>query len=159
MKRKDNIYKYIYSLENLRLADKKARKGKQQNSIKDFDKNKEANLLLLQEMLMNKTYKTSAYTTFIIHEPKEREIFRLPYFPDRIAHHAAMNPLQKIFTDMFTADTYSCIKGKGQIKIGESYHVAFTGSTPLIAQIEQIKEEDFPFKTTVKKDNDRYEFT
>jgi hypothetical protein len=48
-------------------------------------------------MLKNKTYKTSAYKTFKIYEPKEREIFRLPYYPDRILHHAVMNVLRAHF--------------------------------------------------------------
>lgn len=114
MKRKNNIYQTIYSPENLVLAEKKARKGKtEQYGVKVFDKNREANLQGLHEMLKNKTYKTSPYTTFKIYEPKERDVFRLPYFPDRIAHHAAMIPLEPIFTGMFTADTYSCIKKKG----------------------------------------------
>jgi RNA-directed DNA polymerase len=64
-------------------------------------------------MLLNKTYKTSPYTTFKVFEPKEREVFRLPYFPDRITHHAIMNILEPIFVSVFTNDTYSCIKGKG----------------------------------------------
>ena len=64
-------------------------------------------------MLRDKQYNTSPYTTFVIYEPKEREIFRLPYFPDRITHHAVMNILEPIFTASFTTDTYSCIKGKG----------------------------------------------
>ncbi len=77
------------------------------------NRNKESNILDLHEMLKNKTYKTSAYTRFLIYEPKEREIFRLPYFPDRITHHAIMNVMEKIFMKTFTADTYSCIKGRG----------------------------------------------
>jgi len=77
------------------------------------DKNREANIQQLHEMLVNKTYKTSPYTTFTIFEPKERIIFRLPYFPDRITHHAVMNILEPVFVSTFTTDTYSCIKGKG----------------------------------------------
>lgn len=114
MKRKNNLYQQICSLENLQLADQIARKGKlQQPAVIEHDKNRDANLLALQEMLVNKTYKTSPYTTFIIKEPKERLIFRLPYFPDRIAQHAAMNILKPFFLETFTADTYSCIEGKG----------------------------------------------
>ena len=64
-------------------------------------------------MLKNKTYRTSAYTTFKIYEPKERIVFRLPYYPDRITHHAIMNVMEEIFVKTFTADTYSCIKGRG----------------------------------------------
>jgi RNA-directed DNA polymerase len=114
MKRLNNIYETIYSKENLILADKRARKGKRnQPGVKLFDQKRDVNIDKLHLMLKNKTYKTSAYTTFPIFEPKEREIFRLPYFPDRIVHHAAMIPLEKIFVSTFTADTYSCIKNKG----------------------------------------------
>jgi RNA-directed DNA polymerase len=114
MKRISNIYHQIISIENLQLADKKARKGKAaQYGVRLHDLNREANIIQLHEMLKNKTYTTSAYSVFTIHDPKEREIFRLPYYPDRITHHAVMNVLESIFTDCFTADTYSCIKGRG----------------------------------------------
>jgi RNA-directed DNA polymerase len=114
MKRLNNLHPQVYSIENLMLADKKARKGKlRQYGVKLFDKNREAYFLQLHKMLKNKTYKTSAYTTFTINDPKEREVFRLPYFPDRITHHAVMNIMENIFTSVFTADTYSCIKGRG----------------------------------------------
>lgn len=114
MKRIKNIYQQFCSIENLRLADKKARRGKAaQPGVIEFDKNPDSKLFLLHESLLNKTYRTSPYTIFTIKEPKEREIFRLPYFPDRIAHHAAMNVLHKMFIATFTADTYSCIEGKG----------------------------------------------
>ena len=51
--------------------------------------------------------------TFTITDPKERVIYKLPYFPDRILHHAIMNVLEPVFVSVFTADSYSCIKGKG----------------------------------------------
>ncbi len=114
MKRVTNLFHDICNTENLRQADKKARKGKgEQYGIRMHDKNREGNILLLQEMLINKTFRTSAYTTFNIYEPKERIVFRLPYFPDRIAHHAIMNIIGTVFTAVFTTDSYSCIKGKG----------------------------------------------
>lgn len=114
MKRIGNLYHRIYDLENLILADSKARKGKNfQRSVINFDKDKESNLLALSESLKNKTYSTSDYTTFIIKEPKERVIFRLPYFPDRITHHAILNVIEPIFMSTFTSDTYSCIKKRG----------------------------------------------
>ena len=114
MKRLGNLYDKIISLDNLRLADERARKGKLRSyGVKLHDRNKEANLLSLHEALKAGTYRTSEYSTFTIYEPKEREIFRLPYFPDRIVHHAVMNILEPIWVSIFTADTYSCIKGRG----------------------------------------------
>lgn len=114
MKRIGNLYDKIISLENLRLADEHARKGKAKTyGVKVHDRNREANLLALHEQLKQGTYRTSQYSTFTIYEPKERVIYRLPYFPDRIVHHAVMNVLEPIWLSVFTADTYSCIKKRG----------------------------------------------
>jgi len=114
MKRLGNLYQQICSIDNLMLADTIARKGKlNQPGVVEHEKNREQNIMDLHEMLVKKTYKTSLYTTFTIWEPKERLIFRLPYFPDRITHHAVMNILEPMFVSNFTADTYSCIKGRG----------------------------------------------
>jgi len=101
-------------MENLMLADAKARKGKSwQYGVRLHDRNREANLLTLNDKLINKQYTTSPYTIFKVYEPKEREVYRLPYFPDRITHHAIMNILEPIFVAAFTTDTYSCIKNRG----------------------------------------------
>lgn len=114
MKRIGNIYETICSVENLRLADKKARRGKShQPGVRTFDRNPDGNLFSLHEMLLNKRYRTSSYTVFKVYEPKEREVYRLPYFPDRITHHAIMNVLESTFVSTYTADTYSCIKKRG----------------------------------------------
>jgi len=114
MKRYGNLYHKIISLENLRLADEKARRGKTNTyGVKVHDKNREKNLLALHEALLTKTFKTSDYDVFTIHEPKERVIYRLPYYPDRIVHHAIMNVLEPIWVKTFTYNTYSCIKGRG----------------------------------------------
>lgn len=117
MKRFGNLYQGICSIDNLMLADDRASKGKSgQYGVKVHMSNRKANLEALHLMLKNKTYRTSSYTTFPIYEPKERIISRLPYFPDRIVHHAIMIPMEKIFMASFTSDTYSCIKGRGVSK-------------------------------------------
>jgi RNA-directed DNA polymerase len=114
MRRLGGLYDKILTLENLALADMKARKGKGwQYGIKVHDRNREVNLLALQQSLINKTFRTSPYTTFKVYEPKERTVYRLPYYPDRILHHAVMNILEPVFVSCFTADTYSCIKQRG----------------------------------------------
>ena len=113
MKRLGNLYSKVCDLDNLRLAYQKARKGKGgRYGVKLYEKNLERNLLELQKELINKTYKTSEYETFLIYEPKEREIFRLP-FRDRIVHHAIMNILEPIWVGVFSYDTFSCIKKRG----------------------------------------------
>lgn len=114
MKRKNHLYDRIISISNLQLAAKKAKAGKGfQYGVKLFDRRPVVNISLLHQSLVNKTYRTSAYTTKMIYDPKEREVFRLPFYPDRITHHAIMNVLEPIFVSAFTADTYSCIKKRG----------------------------------------------
>jgi len=114
MKRKGNLYQEIISVENLFSAEIKARKGKVKRvCVKKYDENSNENILTLHEQLKNKTYTTSRYITFKIKDPKERVVYKLPYYPDRIVQHAAMNVLEPYFTKTFTADTYSCIKGRG----------------------------------------------
>ena len=114
MKRIGNLYEQICSIENLNLADSIAQKGKQkQPGVIAHNRNKASNIEALHRALIDKTYVTSEYTTFPIWEPKERIIFRLPYYPDRIVHHAVMIVLERIFVATFTADTYSCIKKRG----------------------------------------------
>ncbi len=142
MKRKNNLFGKIISIENLKAAELKARKGKtKQPGVKEFDKDYETNILKLHSMLADKTFRTSEYITFKIYEPKERVVYRLPYFPDRIAHHAIMNILEELFVSVFTADTYSCIKGKG-------IHGA---SSSLIESLKDTTGTKYCLKLDIKK--------
>jgi retron-type reverse transcriptase len=101
-------------MENLRLADEKARRGKLHSyGVQQHDKNREANLEKLHEALLTRSFRTSDYEVFTVYEPKERLIYRLPYYPDRIVHHAIMNVLEPIWVAVFPYNTHSCIKGRG----------------------------------------------
>jgi len=114
MKRVGSLCNRIISVENLEFADRMARKGKGNSyGIRLHDTRRKENILKLHEILENKVYKTSHYTVFKIYDPKEREIYRLPYFPDRIVHWAIMLQLEPVWMKVFTRDTYSCIKGRG----------------------------------------------
>lgn len=114
MKRIGNLYNQICAIENLRLADNNARKGKTSSyGVKKHDMNREDNILKLQRMLENREFKTSQYHIFKIQESKERDIYQLPYFPDRIVHHAIMNIMEPIWMEVFSADTYACLKTRG----------------------------------------------
>lgn len=142
MKRKGNLYQKIISVENLILADVKAQKGKSnQYGVKLHNKNKQTNILKLHKVLKNKYYETSKYDTFKVFEPKERDVYRLPYYPDRITHHAIMNILEPIFVGTFTADTYSCIKGRG-------IHKALNG---VKSALEDISGTKYCLKLDIRK--------
>lgn len=115
MKRYGNLYKRIYDLENLRLAHKNARKGKGwYKEVKELDENEEVFLKQLQYMLINKTYNTSEYQTFFKTDGlKQREIYKLPYFPDRICQWAILQVIEPFLMNNLTSDTYSAIPGRG----------------------------------------------
>lgn len=115
MKRYGNLYEKICSMENLELAYKNAKKGKGwYREVKQIEENPKYYLELLQSMLKNHTYRTSEYETFIKTDgAKEREIYKLPFFPDRIAQWAVLQVIEPQLLAYFTDDTYSAIPNKG----------------------------------------------
>jgi retron-type reverse transcriptase len=142
MKRFGSLFEDIISVDNLMLADSVARKGKTNNiEIIKHDLNREENILKLHDSLKNKTYKTSEYKVFTIYEPKERLIYKLPYYPDRIVHHAIMNVLEPIFVSTFTKDTYSCIKKRGIHAAANSLKIA----------LKDKENTKYCLKTDIKK--------
>ncbi len=114
MKRINNLFEEIISIDNLKLADLKARKGKlKSNGVIKHDINRDDNIIKLHESLKNKSFTTSKYNVFKIYERKERTIYSLNYYPDRIVHHAIINVIEPILIKTFTSNTFSCIKGRG----------------------------------------------
>ena len=80
MKRIGYLHEQIYSLDNIYLADSKARLNKRNRwGINKHDKHRDKENIELALKLRDLTYETSQYSTFTIYEPKERLIFRLPY--------------------------------------------------------------------------------
>jgi RNA-directed DNA polymerase len=114
MKRHGNLFDKITDLDNLYRAYYNARRGKcWQRAIIKFNKDVEGNLINIRDSLINKTVTTSPYKTKLIHEPKEREIYILPFTPDRIVQHAIMNIIEPIWEKLFIYDSYACRVGKG----------------------------------------------
>jgi len=115
MKRYGNLYHKIYDLENIRLAHKNAKKGKSHYSeVKMVEANPEKYFMMIHNMLKNKTFRNSEYEVFTKRDKsKERKIFKLPYFPDRIIHHCIMNILEHIWMKTLITDTYSSLKNRG----------------------------------------------
>lgn len=118
MKRINGLFEKICTKDNIEYADDKASNDKKlrKDIIKHNERRKEENEKLLND-LINLNYHTSTYTTFKIYEPKERLIFKLPYYPDRITHHAIMNIMEPIWVNIFISHTYSCVKERGITKL------------------------------------------
>ena len=117
MKRKGNFYHLIYNRANLLLAHNKAKKGKLHYSeVKYVEENLDFCLLKLQTMLKDETYSLNLtdYTYEVINDKgKERELYKLSYYPHRIIQWAIINVISNTFYSNFIYDTYASIKGKG----------------------------------------------
>lgn len=106
----------VYAMDNLLLADKRARKGKAwKYGVRKFDRDREQNLLNIQEMLRDRTYRTSAVKQVEQWCPcgKNRVITKLPYYPDHIIHHALMNVIGPAMKQSYYFDSYASIQGRG----------------------------------------------
>lgn len=115
MKRYGNLYAKIYDMENLKLAHKNARKDKLfYREVKMVDSDEEYYLTQIQEMLKNKTYEVSEYTISVISDKgKERELCKLPYYPDRIIQWAILLQIEFVFLQVFTDFTCASLKNRG----------------------------------------------
>ena len=114
MKRYGNLFSKVVDIDNIALAHKNAMKGKSHYvEVQEVEKDPEKYIHAIRDMLVNKSFTTAKYKKKRIHEPKERIIYKLPYFPDRIVHHAVMNIIQPIWDSTFIRDLYSAIPGKG----------------------------------------------
>lgn len=115
MKRVGNLYAAIYRTENIQLAHHRAQRGKgHYHEVKMVNADPDRHFGNIHYMLRNKTFRNSSYVRFNrVEGGKLREIFKLPYFPDRIIHHCIMNVLEPIWRRVFIRDSYSSIKGRG----------------------------------------------
>lgn len=114
MKRYKNLWDEFISIENFELAARRAVKSKKsKKSVQYFLEHKDELIQKLRNSLIDGTFKTSQYKIFTIYEPKQREIYKLPLYPDHILHHALINILGPIWQKMFVRDSYACIPGRG----------------------------------------------
>lgn len=115
MKRINNLFASIIAKENLRLAHKNACRGKSRyREVKEINNDPETYINNLHAMLQNKTFVNSEYEIFErVCNGKLRVIYKLPYYPDRIVHHAILQILEPIWRKIFIRDTYQSIKGRG----------------------------------------------
>ncbi|MCD8364699.1 MAG: reverse transcriptase/maturase family protein [Clostridiales bacterium] len=115
MKRQGNFFPRIVEKENLYLAYCNASKGKHnRQSVQKIEADLDNKIEELHENLLAGKVRTSAYHTKQIFEPKERIIYILPFWPDRVVQHAILNILEPYWEKLFIKDSYSCIKNRGQ---------------------------------------------
>lgn len=122
MKTYNHLYEEIYSLYNLYLAYKKARKGKTKKLyVIEFETNLFENLLNLYHELKYEIYSPKPLKTFILRDPKTRKISKSD-FRDRIIHHALIRIIDPIFDKIFIYDCSANRKGKGTLFAIKRFH-------------------------------------
>ncbi len=114
MKRHGNLFWRIAAEANLeRAADLACRGRRSFQNVQRFLANRQDCLSRLRASLLEHTFHTSPYVARTVYEPKQRTIYVLPFYPDRIAQHALMRVLIPIWTPLFIKDSYACIDGRG----------------------------------------------
>jgi hypothetical protein len=83
------------------------------NQLK-FERNLEAEILRLENELLNRSYEIKPSVCFINEIPVKREIIAAD-FRDRVIHHFICNRINKYFDDRFIYDSYSCRLNKGAL--------------------------------------------
>lgn len=115
MKRIGFLFDEICSMDNLRLAFHNAKKGKGwYKEVKLIEQRPGYYLAGLQWMLKTGNFHTSEYETFKkVEGKKERVIYKLPFFPDRIMQWAVIQVIEPSLLNCFTDDSYSAIPNMG----------------------------------------------
>lgn len=121
MKRIGNVYEKICDADNILLAHNNAKKGKMHYSeVKYVENNLCECINYIQKILKEKKYVLTAedYSFQLINDKgKERELYKLPYYPHRIIQWAIVNVVLNVFMKHYIVDTYASIQGRGIHKI------------------------------------------
>jgi len=129
MKVFNDIFERIISVENLFAAWEAFHSDKQNKpDVLAFEINLEPNLFQLHRDLRSKNYRHGPYTSFYIHDPKQRHIHKATV-RDRILHHAMYSILNSIFEPTYINHSFSCRIGKGTHKGVEAVETMIRGVT------------------------------
>lgn len=113
MKRRGYVVEEVASLDNLRFAFVKARRGKScKHEVLRFAANLDNNLLRLRQQISDGRVEVGNYHYFTIRDPKLRTICAAP-FGQRVLHHALMNVCHDDFERCQTGDSYASRVGRG----------------------------------------------
>jgi len=115
MKRHGNLWPLIASRENVAWAFDRAQKGKRwQKGIQQAELRREKLIDACTDLLVSNTFTTSEYRQKQVYEPKERTVYILPYYPDRIVQHSLMRVVAPIWDRMFDNGSFACRPKRGQ---------------------------------------------
>lgn len=111
-----NVFEEIVSFENLLRAEKEVGSGKrgQNPNVLKFREDLENNLFELRDRMLNLDLPKPKYHIFYVFEPKVRKVIDIDY-KNKIIQRAIYDVINPLVCKGFITDTYSCIKGRGQL--------------------------------------------
>ena len=146
IKRIGYLYEKICNRGNIRTAHKMASKGKRHyGEVKDVEKDLDNKLENIKKMLEEETYTLTEkdYTLEIINDKgKERELYKLEYYPHRIIQWSIMNVIMPIFMKNYSTKTYASLKGRG-------IHLAVKNIRKALRH--EVENTQYCYKIDVKK--------
>jgi hypothetical protein len=141
MKRHKSLFEDVCSFSNLLAAADRAQMAKRMRPpVARFNQNIETELLRLRHELVDRTYRPGGFKTFMITDPKPRNISAAPY-RDRVVHHALCNVVEPIFDRTFIYDSYASRKGKG-VHAGVDRLTHFMMSSDYVLKCDINNNED-----------------
>jgi len=115
MKRHGHLWERVCDLDNLWVAYRNARKGKvRYRQISEFDPVADQFIPRLRDVLVAGEFRTSPYKVFsLVERGKPRTIHALPFYPDRIVHHAITQVCAPIWERSLIRNTFAALPGRG----------------------------------------------
>lgn len=110
-----NVFEEISSFESILIAEKDVRAGSRYgNEELKFWGSYEDNIHRISESVQNLNFPPDLYHSFYVYEPKLRKIVCADY-TTKVIQRAVYNALNTKISRGFITDTYSCVKGRGQL--------------------------------------------
>lgn len=116
MKRVNNVWERFSDEATLSEAIRNAAKGKRRYAkVRRILNNKEKYARILSEILRDGKFKPSPYKVEEMKTEygKVREIFKLPFYPDRNVQHSISIVMRERWDKSLTSDTYACMQDRG----------------------------------------------
>lgn len=138
-KRLKNVWEQIIDPENLNSVYKVPDIHKNDEKyIAKFEKNRAEKIAKLHNDLKYQKYEVSEYEREIIYEPKQRELFKLPNYPDKTIQRAIIKIIEPDIVNWLIPNTFACIKKRGIHKAS-------------LKAMEFIERNDYCLKCDIRK--------
>ncbi|MBD3335742.1 MAG: RNA-dependent DNA polymerase [Candidatus Eisenbacteria bacterium] len=116
MRRVGDLFDRACSFENLLAAARRAARGTSKTAeVAGFLLDLEPEVLRLERELRNGSYAPGEYRTFVVRDPKTRQITVAP-FRDRVVHHALCATIEPALERFYISHSYACRREKGTLR-------------------------------------------